>query len=65
MSETYMKLQQISEKDERPNIKMDEDMTRQFPQEVQINKYVKRCSTSLITRRVLIYINENAEKRET
>lgn len=45
---------------------MEKDITRQFPGEIQItNKYMKRCSTSLITRKMLIYINENVEKQET
>lgn len=61
-----MELQQINEKDEKPNIKMEKDITRQFPGEIQMtNKYMKRCSTSLITRNMLIYINENVEKQET
>lgn len=45
---------------------MEKDITRQFPGEIRItNKYMKRCSTSLITRNMLIYINENVEKQET
>lgn len=61
MSKIYMEFQQINEKDKKPNSKMDKGMTRQFPEgEIQMtNKYMKRCSTPLIPRNMLIYMDEN------
>lgn len=49
-----------------PNSKMDKDMITQFPegQTQMTNKYMMRCSVSIIPRNMLIYMDENVEIQE-
>ena len=64
MCKTHTEFQQID--DRNSNSKMDKDMITQFPEgEIQMtNKYMKRCSVSLIPRNMLIYMDESVEIQE-